>query len=393
MELIKIKVFVTNAHSRATLQIVRSLGSRNISVFTGETFKITPTRYSKYLSGYTIYPDPKTKPLKFINFINNYCLDNNIEIIFPVVDDTLLIISKYRNNFDKSIIIPIPNHENIIIGRDKLKTIKLCEKLNIPYPKTIFEDEIKLDEIQKNFELPVLIKPRESEGSRGIKVIRNWNDFESEFLKVKREYGTPMIQEFIPHGGAYGVEVLYNRGEMVFKFTHKRLREYPEGGGPSTLRISTKQKEMEEYAKKIMDALSWHGVAMVEFRVSSKNKIPYLVEINPRYWGSLRLSIASGLDFPYYHYLMTKGKELKNVGNYNLGVQARWLLFGDILWFITSKDEKKFKKFFKLVGKNLYYDIITINDPLPAIGSFLEGIQIYMDPSRKASSMDRGLGQ
>jgi predicted ATP-grasp superfamily ATP-dependent carboligase len=382
---------VTNAHSRATLQIVRSLGSRKIPVYTGEKTKTTPTKFSRYLSGYTLYPDPAQKPKEFVRFINDYCLKNNIDIIFPVVDDALLPIAKFKHLFDKSIKIPISDYNSIVVGRDKQKTIEQCEKLNIPIPKTMFKDEITLSEIKDGFKLPVLIKPRESEGSRGIKVIRDWNDLLPEFEKVKKVYGTPMVQEFIPHGGAYGVEVLYNKGKMLIKFTHKRLREYPEGGGPSTLRMSTENEEMEEYAEKLMNSLSWHGVAMVEFRVSSEDNVPYLVEINPRYWGSLRLSIVSGLDFPYNHYLMTIGKNLEYKGKYNLNIQARWMLFGDILWFYTSKEKDKFKKFFKLIGKDLYYDIITKNDPLPAVGSFLEGIEIYTDPERKTASMDRGL--
>ena len=145
------------------------------------------------------------------------------------------------------------------------------------------------------------------------------------------------------------------------------------------------------YAKKIMDALSWHGVAMVEFRVSSNNEVPYLVEINPRYWGSLRLPIVSGIDFPYYHYLMTIGEKMNFSFNYRLGIKARWLLFGDIMWFATSKDKNKFQRFFKFKEKNMYYDIITRDDPLPIVGSCIESI--YMYRKMKKYAMDRGLEQ
>ena len=142
--------------------------------------------------------------------------------------------------------------------------------------------------------------------------------------------------------------------KMILKFTHKRLREYPVSGGPSTLRVSVIRQDLEEYTKMIMDALSWHGVAMVEFLVSSRNNIPYFMEINPRYWGSLRLPIVSGIDFPYYHYLMARSENFNKMVRYKTGIKARWLLFGDILWLLTSKKENKYKQFFAKQKKKTY---------------------------------------
>jgi len=41
-----------------------------------------------------------------------------------------------------------------------------------------------------------------------------------------------MVQEFIPYGGAYGVSMLFNKGEPRAIFTHKRLRQYLNRVGP-----------------------------------------------------------------------------------------------------------------------------------------------------------------
>src|SRR5262249_10470047 len=50
-------------------------------------------------------------------------------------------------------------------------------------------------------------------------------------------------------------------------------------------------------AEKLMAALNWHGVAMVEFKMDSDGQY-WLMEINPRLWGSLALSIDAGVNFP-----------------------------------------------------------------------------------------------
>ncbi|MCK7577967.1 MAG: ATP-grasp domain-containing protein [Chromatiales bacterium] len=67
-------------------------------------------------------------------------------------------------------------------------------------------------------------------------------------------------------------------------------------------------------AKKLLDAVSWHGVAMVEFRVTLEGK-PYLMEINTRFWGSLQLAIDAGVDFPYWliRFAMVKFPPPRNI--------------------------------------------------------------------------------
>ena len=384
------RVFVSDGHSRATLQIVRSLGSKGIEVYSGETFKITPTYFSKYLSGYLVYKNPADDPEGFVRQLNRYCSEKKIDMIIPVVDYVYNAIGKYREKFSREIIIPIAEYNKFLIARDKLQTMRLCEKIGVPAPKTYFEEELDINKIKNEFKLPLVIKPRESSGSRGIKVIDDWSNLEREFIRISAEYGTPMIQEFIPHGGAYGVEVLYNHGKMILSFAHKRIREFPDGGGPSTLRMATHRADIEELAKKVMDYLEWHGVAMVEFRIHKETGVPYLMEINPRYWGSLRLAIAAGLDIPFAHYQMAIGKKLTVKNTYKEGILARWLLFGDIMWFLTTKKANRVEEFFR-PRKNIYYDILSKTDPLPAIGSLIEAIHFFTNRKKRNYAINRGL--
>ena len=49
--------------------------------------------------------------------------------------------------------------------------------------------------------------------------------------------------------------------------------------------------------ERLLTALNWHGVAMVEFKIDATGQ-HWLMEINPRLWGSLALSIDAGVDFP-----------------------------------------------------------------------------------------------
>jgi predicted ATP-grasp superfamily ATP-dependent carboligase len=111
---------------------------------------------------------------------------------------------------------------------------------------------------------------------------------------------------------------------------------------------------------------------MVEFKVDPRDNKPKLMEINPRFWGSLPLAIYSGVDFPYLLYKMAMGEDFETVTTYKTGIRSRYLLPGDIMHFISNPERFNMKpSFFKFFDKNTKDDIISLKDPLPTFGRIL----------------------
>jgi predicted ATP-grasp superfamily ATP-dependent carboligase len=134
-----------------------------------------------------------------------------------------------------------------------------------------------------------------------------------------------MLQEKI-EGTGQGVFAVYNHGNPVAFFAHKRLREKPPQGGVSTLCEScTPEPQIQAYAEKLLTALNWHGAAMVEFKVS-KDGTPYLMEINGRLWGSLQLAVRAGFDVPNMLVDLALGKTITPPDKIRTGLRNRWLL-------------------------------------------------------------------
>ena len=191
-----------------------------------------------------------------------------------------------------------------------------------------------------------------------------------------------MIQELIPREGTgFGASFLMDeQGRVNASFVHKRLREYPITGGASTLRESVRHDDIREMALTLLKALDWFGVAMVEFKLDPRDGVPKLMEINPRFWGSLSLAIESGVNFPYILYQMSKGERVTPVEHYDIGKKCRWLLPGDLLHFIHNPDRGRLlPDFFNFLDKNTAYDILSIRDPLPVIGRILTPLTFLYD--------------
>lgn len=383
-------VFVTDGRSRATPSVVRSLAKQGISVTVGESTNICSTYFSKYVNKRVIYPDPDIYPDQFADFMYEYIQNNDLDMIIPVRDSATLTLSKYKEKFLPYVKLPLADYNTLMLGRDKAKTIQLAEKINIPHPKTDYSQQPDFEEIIKNFTFPLVLKPTESSGSRGIQYIRSSKGLEDIYNKTKDIYGNLMIQEFIPHGGGYATSVLLNKGHVRAFFSYKRVREYPISGGPSTLREGIRDTNLENYSIKLLSSIQWHGVAMVEFRKDLRTNEYKLMEINPRFWGSLSLPIFSGVDFPYLLYRMEMDGDIDPVTEYSIGRQSRWLI-GDILWLFGSKQNmKSVREFIKLWDDNLCYDEVSFDDPLVSLGAVLEGLISLTQKEQRKKAFERG---
>ncbi|HAA03119.1 MAG TPA: hypothetical protein DCE18_07085, partial [Syntrophobacteraceae bacterium] len=155
-------------------------------------------------------------------------------------------------------------------------------------------------------------------------------------------------------------------------FVHRRLREYPITGGPSTLRESWRHHQAYSDALRLLQDLRFVGVAMVEFKTDIRTGQAKLLEVNPRFWGSLALAVDAGVNFPLLWTRMALGEHVPPVTSYRLGHRCRWLLPGDILHFLASPNRWHLEpSFFRFRAPDQTDDIIDVRDPLPVLGAIL----------------------
>jgi len=384
------RVFVTDGRSKASVAIVRSLGKKNIEVTASNDRKINPTFLSKYVKNRVIYPSPEKTPDLFISEMYKLIKKERYEVVIPVRDATTILFSKYKNKFSNFTKMPIPNYEVIMKGRDKAQTVKIAIENGIPCPETYFVDDEDINKMKSNLKYPVLIRPKESSGSRGIVYVDSPEKLMYEYKKVQSQYDGVMIQEYIPHGGEhYSVCALFNQySEPRASFVYKEIRQYPITGGPATFSESTERLDVLKYTLKLLKAMNWYGVAHADFMIDEGDKKPKLLEINPRFWTSLNLAILSGVDFPYLLYKMAIEGDVKSVNNYQIGVKMR-VLPEDILCFLCTPN--KFKKLPEFITFNGIGDaILSLDDPCPAVGVILESIISFLSKEQRAHAFNRG---
>lgn len=372
---------VLDGAERASLAVTRSLGMKGIRVTVAESYSCSTSSLSKYCKNRVVYSSPEKDAARFLEDLLSLVKTGKYQIIYPLRETTNILLSMHKKEFEKYVIVPIPDYDKLLVTCDKFKTLELALKNNVPCPETYLVN--KADELPQDVAFPLVVKPRlktviVKNKPVMLKVVsRNYvtnrDELRLVFDEIVNRCGiAPLVQEFVP-GEGYGVEALCHFGEPRAVFVHHRLREYPITGGASTFREGVHEPQMMQFALAILQQLKWHGVAMVEFKMDKRDNKPKLMEINGRFWGSLALPVASGVDFPFLLNKMMIDGDVEPVMNYKTGVKCRWFIPGEMLWLAASlRKGNRFNTLKEFVRYPFARDdIISLSDILPTFGAVM----------------------
>lgn len=376
------RVLLTNGQLRKTLAAVRSLGKRGISIIVAEETRFAPSMFSRYCDIPMTCPNPGKKPEEFYNWLLRTLKKYPCDVLFPMDDNTMEIVIKYRDELEKLCRIPIPTTESYLIACDKGKTAAFARGCGVDCPDTIVPESIEQAfEAAVHLNFPVLIKPRKSNGARGIRFVEDKRDFMDRYMEVHKNFPYPIIQEYIRDGDVYEMGILYNnQGIFRASYIQKHVRRFPLDKGPSTVQETIINPIMHEMGIRMMDNLKWRGTASLEFIVDRSTKKVYLMEINPKFWNSVQVGIESGVDFPWLLYRLSMDGDIEMVKSYREGIMCRNLLPGDILHFIANKNKKGMRPgFFEFKKYHLNDDIFSKKDPAAVLGFILACLRYLFD--------------
>ncbi|NNL85193.1 MAG: ATP-grasp domain-containing protein, partial [Myxococcales bacterium] len=309
---------VFDGETRAALAVTRSLGRAGVDV---QVLANTPTSLagvSRYAAARTTLPDPNRTPDAFCAVLEELAAASGPAVWLPLTDASLTLVSSIRDRLGE-VVLPFPDAGALARAWDKWETLAAASEAGLATPDTILLDSREVVvQAEQRCRFPAVLKPRFSrwrapDGSLRTGVVERVDrpeDLRAAWERLHAEIPSPLLQEFIP-GGGMGVFALADRGRVVANFAHRRLREFPPSGGVSVLRESIEVPEtLAKASASLLASLEWHGVAMIEFRVDARDGTPYVMEINPRFWGSLQLAIDAGVDFPALLYRMALGEAL-----------------------------------------------------------------------------------
>jgi predicted ATP-grasp superfamily ATP-dependent carboligase len=325
------KILVTDGSYSHSLSITRTLGKRGHEVYVLDSKKPSLCGVSNYCKGEILSPDLADKK-KFIRFLIPLLKKAKFDILIPVGSRSVRVISEHKKVIENYTLLVILDFEKIKNVFNKIFVYALADKIDIPYPKTVTpKDQNEINKISEKFDYPVVIKAQEDTGGHLVEYVNRKSELAKRYrdfcIKYKQKE-LPMIQQYIK-GDGYGFFAIYQDGKPKRIFMHHRIRESPPKGGASSCAESFFDSVLKDYGIKLLNHLEWHGVAMVEFKKDEQGY--HLMEINPKFWGSLDLAIASGVDFPNALCRMAQGVELTYSEDFIVGLRFQWPFSDDLV--------------------------------------------------------------
>lgn len=270
---------------------------------------------------------PGAEDKEFIDALLSLCKKHQIKVLLPLVTKELLLFSKHIKAFEAiGTKVMVSDFENLSIANNKGKLYQHLKQNKIIVPE--FEivhhwDEMEIAISKLGFpEKTVCIKPCESNGLRGFRILDNKIDaldlllnhkpdsryITFEALKeiiAERSIPPYLVCEYLP-GDEYTVDVL-----TIAENTHQiipRLR-MKTTAGISTEGMIEKNEAIIQYTQAIVSLLKLEWLNGVQVKQAANGQFKIL-EINPRVQGTTVACMGAGVNMTLNAVHLALGKEI-----------------------------------------------------------------------------------
>ncbi len=234
----------------------------------------------KYITD-KFYLSPYANDNNFIPWLIEICNKEEINLVLSGVEENIFAIS---NNIAKlksatNAIFIVANREQLEIGNDKLKTCQWLKNNNFNYPQYADAQNKKdIEKLLNKTSFPIIAKPRNGKGSKGIFVINSKNELD----KLIPELGNYVVQEMLGNDEDEYTVATYTNNCGIFQDAIILKRRLQNG---NTIYAETIfNQDIYEECKKITRALGIKGPLNIQLRMH-KNK-PVCFELNVRFSGT-----------------------------------------------------------------------------------------------------------
>jgi predicted ATP-grasp superfamily ATP-dependent carboligase len=382
-------ILITDGENRSSLAATRSLGRKNHRILVCSKKLRNISAASRYCAGSFCVPDPLRDGRAYREAIFDIVKREAVDIIYPMTDHSISLLNRFRSILPPNVILACVPEEKMRLISDKSHLFRVAARLGVPIPGTLHLNHA--EELGEHWDrlpqFPVVIKPGLSQIPHGDGFISGGVMYADSRETLHQLYTTrpalrypSMIQEKI-NGAGTGLFTLYDKDRHLALFSHRRLREKPPSGGVSVVSESVAlDPQMVEDAARLLSAVEWTGVAMVEFKRDERDGRAKLMEINGRLWGTLQLAIACGVDFPSLLMDYLKGKDPSiTPGRYKTGHKLKWFLGTLDHLAIRLKNRREalnlipgspskgraLMQFLHIWEKNTSFDVFDWDDPSP----------------------------
>ncbi|MFW5973772.1 MAG: ATP-grasp domain-containing protein [Natrialbaceae archaeon] len=381
-------IVVPSGSPNSSVAFHRSLGKRGIHTIAVSEREDAPSFTSRYCGESVVVPDPASDLTGYREALLSLAERPGVRTVAPLREEDAFVLAKYRSAFERTSTVFAPSFDQLAVAHDGLRLRDLAAEAGVPVPETAAFDEVD------DWDRELIVKPRYAVLSDEYLPRRSTDGLEGtgnpEFVepglkpdesRLREEMGhLPLVQEYV-RGPQYSFRALYDDGEPVVTSQKRLVRGYKYARGPSVFHRAVDRPGLAESGTALLDALDWHGPASVQFIRDSDSGEYKLLEVNPRFWASVPMDIAAGVDYPHYFWQLANGHESVDQPTYEAGTATHRLVGEGVHMLSVLFDEYPVVErppAGRTVGQILHslyahphFDLLDPRDPRPFVSDLL----------------------
>jgi predicted ATP-grasp superfamily ATP-dependent carboligase len=349
--------------TRAALAGARGLRAAGWAVGVGSPLRGLATR-SRFVERWHRLPAPEEGGEPYLEAVREAVRSGRYTLVFAAGDAELLLIAEGRGRLGAT--VPHPSHAVLLRGLDKLELMHTAERVGLAVPRTWRPSD------GAGTTWPVVVKPRfkladaeEGHGWRlGTHVAHDDAQVRSHVEDIERAGVEAVLQQHLVGRLVAWSAVLDGASEVVAEVQQEASGLWPTSGGVSARAVTVPvTEEIGRGARALLAELGWSGLVQLQFMLGEDGR-PRLIDLNPRFYGSLALAIGAGVNLPAIAAASATDGPAQD-GVPRVGARYQWLV-GDLQAQLAQRGPAAALASSVRWGLGAHHSVWSARDPAPA---------------------------
>ncbi|GAB1264261.1 ATP-grasp domain-containing protein [Aurantivibrio infirmus] len=296
---------------------------------------------------------------------------DSIDILLPVSITCMQVVDEFKEKLRALVLIaPFPDSDCVRLLDDKYNFYLFCKENGIAHPESAYvENSLAINPENPAIPYPLLIKPTLGAGGFDTLIFCKTKSDMDKFLakpsEEKEKYFPALLQEFFE-----GEDIDFNGFSVDGKVIASSVMrtDFYEDDISLSFTSFVKNDDVDALGRKILEVSKYSGPTNIDMRIRASDGKLMLIEVNPRYWARVMVSLMDGMNFVEAGIKTTLGEEVdlrskcpNKIWISYMGIFVKAILKGKLSYlkyfFMLSTEQIRYiifnKKFYKYANKML----------------------------------------
>jgi len=316
-------------------------------------------------------PDAGEEPAKFVDELLEISAEHGIRAVLPGLERDLVALARAWERLG-NLAAGMPSLEAVLRVTDKARMAVVGAEVGLRVPQTIEVERQRL-RVPNGLPMPAIVKPPQSElalqGGRIERIDAQSARSPAELSALADSLASErvLIQPYLTGRLGAICGVAWNGG-LVCAVHQVAHRIWPADAGVSAYAETVVADQwLEEAVRRLLERIDWSGIFEAQFLHTEQG--PYLIDFNPRIYGSMALATAAGMNLPALWMRLVTGARIERI-SYRAGVRYRSdELDPRALLHLLRRGDGRAAARGLIPHRKTAHSVLSLTDPLPALAS------------------------